>query len=106
MSATWEIEIQRVFCPQTESEKTILLSIAKEAEFIDIKPFSHNIVSLNLLMLVKNEGYYTAKIQEVVRMFGLDKKGWDYILTEEYEKEVFEESKKRNEIKHAKNQSI
>jgi len=75
--------IQQVFCPQSLSERKCLVSIANEFEYIDIKPYSHNIIGMNLRELVENEGYYPAKIQEVVRMFELEKKGWAYLLNDE-----------------------
>ena len=73
-------KIEQIFCPQTERERKCLYSIAQEVDFIDIKPYSHNIIGLNLEILKDKEGYYDSKLKEVVKMFKLDKKGWGYLL--------------------------
>jgi len=73
-------KIEQIFCPQTERERKCLYSIAQEVDFIDIKPYSHNIIGLNLKILKDDEGYYDLKIKEVVKMFKLDKKGWGHYL--------------------------
>ena len=78
----WGIEIDKIFCPQTERERKCLLTIAREVDFADIRPYSHNIIDMNMRILeAEQEGYYKTKIQEVVKMFGLDDKGWEYLLT-------------------------
>jgi hypothetical protein len=63
----------------TSKQKQILLNIAKEVDWIDIKPYSHNIVGMELSFLEK-EGFDSEKIKSVVRLFGLDSKGWGYLL--------------------------
>lgn len=96
----WEQDIDRVFCPKSERERNILLIIARESQFIGRNLYSHTLVGLKLYLLTTEEGYYTAKIQEVVRMFGLDNKGWNYILSEEYEQQQLENNKNDNICEH------
>lgn len=72
-------DIERVFCPQSESEKECLMTIAEEVLYIDVKPFSHNLITYSLISLEESEGYYPAKYNEVVKMFKLHHKGWRLI---------------------------
>ena len=71
----------------SSSEKIIkiLTKIDEEIPYIDIKPYSHNIIGLQLDMLEKltNED----NIKKVVKEKGLDKLGWGHILEEEEEEE-------------------
>ena len=53
-------------------------SIANETPYIDIKPYSHNIISLQL-SIIENEGGLE-KVKECIKKFKLDKKGWGWIL--------------------------
>ena len=68
--------------PKTKEEYENLACIAEESRWIDIKPYSHNIVSLTLRMLEEDHHYDEEKIKLVVKTFGLDKKGWGYLLVE------------------------
>ena len=72
--------INKIFAPQTQNELFELMSIANESKFIDIKPYSHNIVGLVLRILSETYKYDDNKIKLVVRVFGLHKKGWGYLL--------------------------
>ena len=76
MSQTELKMITEIFAPQNENEIKTLLTIAKESVFIDIKPYSHNTVSLNLHILEKTHHYNDDKIKLVLKFLGLDKKGW------------------------------
>ena len=76
---------KEVFSPESEEELANLFTIAFESRWIDIKPYSHNIVGLTLRMLDEDQHYDEEKIKLVVKTFGLDKKGWDYLLGEEKE---------------------
>ena len=74
-------DIERVFYPQGEDEREPLRIIANEVPFIDIKEYSHNIISLQLRVL--DDCWHDRKlIRKVVRFFGLDEKGWKYLLHE------------------------
>ena len=78
-------EIDRVFYPFCCEEKALRI-IAKEVPFIDIKEYSHNIISLQLREL--DDCYHDSnRIRKVVRFFGLDKKGWKNLLGEFADKE-------------------
>ena len=57
-------KIEKIFSPNTERERKCLYSIAHEVDYIDIKPYSHNIIGLNLKILSEDEGYYEAKMEE------------------------------------------
>ena len=78
-------KIAKVFSPKNNDEMKTLWSIAEESKYIDIKPYSHNIVGLELQILNKNHNYDNEKIKLVVKTFGLDKKGWGYLLKDENE---------------------
>jgi hypothetical protein len=80
-------KIEKVFAPQNEKELKDLMCIAEEARWIDIKPYSHNIVGITLRMLDENHKYDEEKIKLVVKTFGLDKKGWGYLLGDTAESE-------------------
>ena len=59
----------------TDEQKKILVNIEKEVYWIDKKPYSHNIVGLQLTRL--NElGFDDEMMKKVIKMFRLDKKGW------------------------------
>ena len=48
--------------------------IEKEIPFVDIKPFSHNIISMELRMVKEEFGKVVAN--NMVIQLGLDKMGW------------------------------
>lgn len=75
----WGNLIDEEFPDITAEQKKCLLSIAKEVDFIDIKPFSHNIVGLELRIL-DEKGFDNDKINKVIKLFGLEEKGWGYLL--------------------------
>ena len=72
--------IGKVFEPKNTKEVQVLWNIHEENRFIDIKPYSHNLVMINLTILENNHQYDAEKIKLVVRSFGLDKKGWKHLL--------------------------
>lgn len=58
-------------------EKTLkewLETIEDQVEYVDVRPFSHNIISLALLAISKKWG--TKKANKAIKDFGLDKLGW------------------------------
>jgi hypothetical protein len=63
-----------------QEEKYIKLfnKISNEVNYIDIKQYSHNIISMCLEQIYKEIGI--DKLKEVVKIQGLDKKGWGYLL--------------------------
>jgi len=63
-----------------QEEKYIKLfnKISNEVPYIDIKQYSHNIISMCLEQIYKEIGI--DKLKEVVKIQGLDKKGWGYLL--------------------------
>lgn len=73
-------KINHIFKPKNVKELETLVKILDESQFIDIKPYSHNLVMINLTILERNHEYDAEKIKLVVRTFGLDKKGWKYLL--------------------------
>jgi len=77
------LKIEKVFAPQSEKEMKDLMTIAEESRWIDIKPYSHNIVGLSLRILDETHKYDEEKIKLVVKTFGLNKKGWGYLVGEE-----------------------
>jgi len=64
----------------TRTAREIEANIAKNAPLVDIAPFSHNIIGLELNILKTNNGYTLDQIKAIVRKYKLDKKGWGYIL--------------------------
>ena len=64
----------------TRTAREIEASIEKNAPLVDIAPFSHNIIGLELNILKTNNGYTLDQIKAIVRKYKLDKKGWGYIL--------------------------
>lgn len=63
-----------------QEEKYIKLfnKISNEVNYIDIKQYSHNIISMCLEQIYKEIGI--DKLKEVIKIQGLDKKGWGYLL--------------------------
>jgi hypothetical protein len=49
-------------------------SIIKEIPYIDIKPYSHNIIGLQLSVIDKKYGH--DEVVKTIKEFELDKKGW------------------------------
>ena len=68
--------IEKVFAPQDIQELAELMCIAEESRWIDVRPYSHNIVGLTLRILHSKHEYDNAKINLVIKTFGLDEKGW------------------------------
>ena len=63
----------------TKKEKQIKInglqvSIEDEMEFVDIKPYSHNLISIRLSMISKLGGAKEAN--RVIRELGLESLGW------------------------------
>lgn len=60
------------------AEKTSLAklkkTIAKEVPYVDIKPYSHNIISLALGAIARDFG--ATKADKAIETFGLEKLGW------------------------------
>ena len=52
-------------------------SIREEVEYINLKPYSHNIISICLSMIAKQYGQDSAN--KAIRDFELDKKGWSEV---------------------------
>ena len=65
-----------LFAPTSDDELDNLFSIAEESKYIDIKPYSHNIVSIALRILDEQYHYDDEKMKLVIKTFKLDKKGW------------------------------
>ena len=60
-----------------EDENTLAkhkTTIEKEIPYVDIKPYSHNIISLTLQMIAKEFGQEVAN--EAIAELGLDELGW------------------------------
>lgn len=57
-----------------ETLNSWLEEIKNETPYINIKPYSHNIISLALKAIAKNFG--DDKAQKAIKNFGLDKLGW------------------------------
>ena len=54
------------------------MKILHEIPYIDIKPYSHNIISLELRLISEKYGMTTAN--QVIEDFRLDTKGWSKII--------------------------
>jgi len=48
--------------------------IKKERDFVDLKPYSHNIISLTLMQIAKEYGY--EKANKCIDDFELENLGW------------------------------
>lgn len=57
-----------------KSMEQIYEAIEREIEFIDTKPFSHNIISMNLQIAAKQFGI--AQANRLIDEFGLAEFGW------------------------------
>jgi hypothetical protein len=62
------------------TEEDILKDIEEESKWIDIKPFSHNIVTFGLRVLSEKFGWDDDRIRQVVLSNHLDQKGWGYLV--------------------------
>jgi hypothetical protein len=62
---------------QNEIENTI----KNEIPFVDVKPFSHNIINLELRLLGEVAG--EAAVKKIIRETKLKHIGWGYILEQE-----------------------
>lgn len=62
------------------SEVEWIEKIENEVEWIDIKPFSHNIIGLSLTALQENYNWTDEDIADLVFQLGLDKKGWGHLV--------------------------
>ena len=71
------------FAPKNPEELEHLVRIAEESDYINIKPFSHNIVSIRMRILEEDHKYERKDISLVVTTFGLDKKGWGHLVVKE-----------------------
>ena len=71
-------EIQLCFKETEEEKQKIINTIKAEIPYIDVKPYSHNIIQLELDILEKHYG-----IEEVLKLIEtteLKNLGWGYIL--------------------------
>ena len=62
---------------KTETKKDIERLLSKEVPYIDLKPYSHNIVSLTLQIAAKNYGNEYAN--HLIDKFKLEKLGWSKV---------------------------
>jgi len=72
------IYISKMNKEQEEKYIKLFNKISNEVNYIDIKQYSHNIISMCLEQIYKEIGI--DKLKEVVKIQGLDKKGWGYLL--------------------------
>ena len=77
MEAYWEKVIDKEFHDISAEQKKTMLCIAKEVEWIDIKPYSDTIISLQLSVLAE-KGMDEKGIRKTITVFGLDEKVWEY----------------------------
>lgn len=52
-------------------------TIEEEVEYLDLKPYSHNIISMTLRAIAKNFGKDEAN--KAIKDFGLNRRGWSII---------------------------
>ena len=64
----------------TKTKEEIIATIKKEIPFVDIKPYSHNIISLQLTMLEEVAG--EEAVVELVKSTKLKDLGWGYMINE------------------------
>ena len=62
----------------TKTKEEIIATIKKEIPFVDIKPYSHNIISLQLTMLEEVAG--EEAVVELVKSTKLKDLGWGYMI--------------------------
>jgi hypothetical protein len=65
---------------KTSSSDSVVAKIREEAQYVGIKPFSHNLVGLYLNELEKRHNFTKAQISELVVQCGLDSKGWEHLV--------------------------
>jgi hypothetical protein len=56
--------------------------IEREEPYVDVKPYSHNIISIALQAIAKDWGQ--EKANKAIRDFGLEKLGWSEIDDKNY----------------------
>ena len=78
--------------PKTKEQ--IIAKIKQEIPFVDVKPFSHNIISLELRML--EEVYGVEAVVELIETTELKDLGWGYIIQEEINENTIVENIKCN----------
>ena len=64
----------------TKTKKEIIATIKKEIPFVDIKPYSHNIISLQLTMLEEVAG--EEAVVELIKSTKLKDLGWGHTINE------------------------
>ena len=57
-----------------ETLKELRAEIKKEVPYVDLKPFSHNIISIGLMIITKDYGKEEAN--KAIRDFELEELGW------------------------------
>ena len=62
----------------TKTKEEIIATIKKEIPFVDIKPFSHNIISLELRLLKEVAGEEV--VVELVKSTKLKDLGWGHVV--------------------------
>ena len=62
----------------TQTLQTLTNKINKEIDFVDIKPFSHNIISLTLRQI--EEHYGKEQVLHIIRTTDLKEIGWGYMI--------------------------
>lgn len=63
----------------TKTKEEIIATIKKEIPFVDIKPYSHNIISMNLGYLEEVAG--REAVVEIVKSTELKNLGWGFITS-------------------------
>lgn len=61
-----------------ESKTDIIIKILNEIPFINKKPYSHNIISLNLMILERDYG--EEEVINLIKTTKLKNLGWGHIL--------------------------
>ena len=61
----------------SNTKKQWLEDIKNEVPFIDVKPYSHNIISISLRAIAKEWGKEEAN--KAIKKFGLDELGWSIV---------------------------
>tara|TARA_R110001632_G_scaffold22729_1_gene65014 strand:+ start:1442 stop:1639 length:198 start_codon:yes stop_codon:yes gene_type:complete len=62
----------------TKTKEEIIATIKKEIPFVDIKPYSHNIISLELRLLKEVAGEEV--VVELVKSTKLKDLGWGHVV--------------------------
>jgi hypothetical protein len=62
------------------SSDSIVAVIHEEAQYVGIKPFSHNLIGLCLAELEKRHNFTKDQISALVVQCGLDSKGWEHLV--------------------------